>query len=106
MEEHVEREELEGGRGRHVTRNEVDVVSTGEHKRFAFLRDEQGIKDVDDFSVDKLLSPQELQAPPARRDIDGADFEDDLSKERIRLQSYHSHEGCASTSNSVGSYSP
>ncbi|KAL3693166.1 hypothetical protein R1sor_006817 [Riccia sorocarpa] len=44
--------------------------------------------DADDFSVDKLLGPQELQAPPARRDIDGADFEDDLSKRGcIRLQS-------------------
>ncbi|KAL3683499.1 hypothetical protein R1sor_001521 [Riccia sorocarpa] len=168
MEEDVEREELVGGRGRHVTRNEVDVVSTGEHKRFIFIEvnkvlklwvaenalrgvsfvkghrtlkcqiDRNGIKDAysiicdslknvaqnhpypiqyyehmrdifdsyvnpdgdpdvhpivtgldtDDFSVDKLLGPQELQAPPARRDIDGADFEDDLSKrERIRLQS-------------------
>ncbi|KAL3697186.1 hypothetical protein R1sor_011262 [Riccia sorocarpa] len=168
MEEDVEREELVGGRGRHVTRNEVDVVSTSEHKRFAFIEvnralkmwvaenalrdisfvkghrtlkcqiDRNGIEqaysniceslkiaaqnhpdpiqyyehmlgifdsyvnpdgdpdvhpvvtglDADDFSVDKLLSPQELQAPPARRDIDGADFEDDLSKrERIRLQS-------------------
>ncbi|KAL3685366.1 hypothetical protein R1sor_003388 [Riccia sorocarpa] len=168
MEEDVEREELVGGRGRHVTRNEVDVVSTGKHKRFAFIEvnmalkiwvaensirgvsfvkdhrtlkcqiDPNGIEqacsniceslkiaaqnhpdpiqyyehmlgifdsyvnpdgdldvhpvviglDVDDFSVDKLLGPQELQAPPARLDIDGADFEDDLSKrERIRLQS-------------------
>ncbi|KAL3698176.1 hypothetical protein R1sor_012252 [Riccia sorocarpa] len=168
MEEDVEREELVGGRGRHVTRNEVDVVSTGEHKRFVFIEvnkalkmwvaenalrdvsfvkghrtlkcqiDRNGIEqaysniseslkitaqnhpdpiryyehmlgifdsyvnpdgdpdvhpvvtglDADDFSVDKLIGPQELQAPPARRDIDGADFEDDLSKrERIRLQS-------------------
>ncbi|KAL3680114.1 hypothetical protein R1sor_023070 [Riccia sorocarpa] len=168
MEEDVEREELVGGRGRHVTRNEVDVVSTSEHKRFVFIEvnmalklwvaenalrgvsfvkghrtlecqiDRNGIEeaysiiceslkntaqnhpdpiqyyehmrgifdsyvnpdgdpdvhpvvmglDADDFSVDKLLGPQELQAPPARRDIDGADFEDDLSKrERIRLQS-------------------
>ncbi|KAL3690240.1 hypothetical protein R1sor_016549 [Riccia sorocarpa] len=168
MEEDVEREELVGGRGRHVTRNEVDVVSTGEHKRFAFIEvnkalkmwvaknalrdvsfvkghrtlkcqiDRNGIEqaysniceslkiaaqnhpdpiqyydhmlgifdsyvnpdgdpdvhpvvtglDADDFSVDKLLGPQVLQAPPARRDIDGAYFEDDLSKrERIRLQS-------------------
>ncbi|KAL3691352.1 hypothetical protein R1sor_005003 [Riccia sorocarpa] len=168
MEEDVEREELVGGRGRHVTRNEVDVVSTCEHKRFTFIEmnralkmwvaenalrdisfvkghrtlkyqiDRNGIEqaysniceslkiaaqnhpdpiqyyehmlgifdsyvnpdgdpdvhhvvmglDADDFSVDKLLGPQELQAPPARRDIDGADFEDDLSKrERIRLQS-------------------
>ncbi|KAL3692198.1 hypothetical protein R1sor_005849 [Riccia sorocarpa] len=122
MEEDVEREELVGGRGRHVTRNEVNVVSTGEHKRFAFievnralkmwvaenaLRDvsfvkghrtlkcqidrngiEQAYSNIYDFSVDKLLGPQELQAPPARRDIDRADFEDDLSKrERIRLQS-------------------
>ncbi|KAL3677105.1 hypothetical protein R1sor_027053 [Riccia sorocarpa] len=37
MEKDVEREELVGGRGRHVTRNEVDVVNTGEHKRFAFI---------------------------------------------------------------------
>ncbi|KAL3701684.1 hypothetical protein R1sor_019706 [Riccia sorocarpa] len=168
MEEDVEREELVGGRGRHVTRNEVDVVSTSEHKRFAFIEVNMALKlwvaenalrgvsfvkghrtlecqihrngieeaysiiceslknaaqnhpdpiqyyehmrgifdsyvnpdgdpdvhpivtglDADDFSVDKLLGPQELQAPPARRDIDGADFEDDLSKrERIRLQS-------------------
>ncbi|KAL3677106.1 hypothetical protein R1sor_027054 [Riccia sorocarpa] len=44
--------------------------------------------DADNFSVDKLLGPEELEAPPVRRDIDGADFEDDLSKrERIRLQS-------------------
>ncbi|KAL3679666.1 hypothetical protein R1sor_022622 [Riccia sorocarpa] len=166
--EDMEREELVGGRGRHVTRNEVDVVSTSEHKRFAFIEvnkalkmwvaenalrdvsfvkghrtlkcqiDRKGIQqaysniceslkiaaqnhpdpiqyyehmlgifdsyvnpdgdpdvhpvvtglDADDFSVDKLLGPQELQAPPARRDIDGEDFEDDLSKrERIRLQS-------------------
>ncbi|KAL3675978.1 hypothetical protein R1sor_025926 [Riccia sorocarpa] len=147
MEEDVEREELVGGRGRHVTRNEVDAVSTGEHKRFAFIEVNRALKmwvaenalrdaysniceslkiaaqnhpdpiqyyehmlgifdsyvnpdgdpdvhpvvaglDADDFSVDKLLGPQELQAPPARRDIDGGDFEDDVSKrERIRLQS-------------------
>ncbi|KAL3676700.1 hypothetical protein R1sor_026648 [Riccia sorocarpa] len=94
MEENVEREELVGRRGRHVTRNEVDVVSTGEHKRFAFIEVNMALKlwvaenAIHDFSVDKLLGPQELQAPSARRDIDGADFEDDLSKrERIILQS-------------------
>ncbi|KAL3695858.1 hypothetical protein R1sor_009934 [Riccia sorocarpa] len=105
MDEEVNAEELEAGRGRHIIRNDVDVLNDNESRRFALLEVNKALKlwrgDVvipgvsfvtrhrsvvyaEDFSVEKIQGAAVALTP----DDDGPDYETSLSeRQRLKIQS-------------------
>ncbi|KAL3675554.1 hypothetical protein R1sor_025502 [Riccia sorocarpa] len=102
MDEEVNAEELEAGRGRHIIRNDVDVLNDNESRRFALLEVNKALKlwrgdvvipgvsfvtghrNAEDFSVEKIPGAAVALTP----DDDGPDYETSLSeRQRLKIQS-------------------
>ncbi|KAL3688206.1 hypothetical protein R1sor_014515 [Riccia sorocarpa] len=108
--QHVDQDELESGRGRHVLRNDVDILINNELRTFALLEVNKALNlwradnvlpgvsfvrehrtsvklaglDADDFNMEKLLGTKVPKTP----DDVGPDFEESLNEHaRLKLKS-------------------